>query len=124
MENGPIPFNRQFQIMTYRCSHSQLLLRSGKTAQRPTRIDVLFKDVRAFELRTYLRDLTLEEINPAQLTGHAAQVQQVMEEGHKVYLLKADDWTGYIVAGALFWHEDEGEFGQPSVYMPEVTLLG
>lgn len=124
MESVPFTSNRKFQIVSYRCSHSRLLLRSGKTPHTPTRIDILFQDVRALELRTYFSDLSVEEADPSRMTDLAARFQGVMEDGHKVYLLRSGDWTGYVVAGALFWHEDDGEFGQPSIYMPEVTLLG
>jgi len=120
----PISFDRKFQIVTYRCSHGQLLLRSAKSPNCPTRIDVLFKDVRAFELRTFLSGLSIAEGDSTQVRDRASKPLDAMEDGHKVYVLKSEDWVGYVVGGAVFWHEDQGEFAQPSVYMPEVTLLG
>src|SRR6185437_7927724 len=117
-------FARKFQVMTYRCSHSELLLRSGKTADTPTRVDVLFKDVRALELRIYLSELFIEEIDPSQLGPHSTKPIEAVEQGHRAYLIKSGDWSGHIIAGAVFWHEDDGEFGAPSSFMPEVALLG
>jgi hypothetical protein len=41
----------------------------------------------------------------------------MMEDGHRVFLLKCDGWTGCIVAGAVHWHEDDGEYGEPSALL-------
>ena len=117
----PISFDRKFRLATYRCSHSQLLLRSE---QSPTRLDILFKDVSACELRTFLSGLSIEEVEPDEVKDRASNAIDAMEDGQKIYLLKSEGWTGYVVAGAVFWHEDEGTFGQPSAFMPEVRLLG
>ena len=120
----PVSFNRKFQIATFRWSHGQLLLRSAKSTDTPTRLDILFKDVRAFELRTDLSGLSIAEGDPGELTGKPAKPLNTMEHGHKIYILKSQDWVGYIVGDGVFWHEDQGEIGQPSIYMPDVVLLG
>lgn len=119
-----VSFQRRFQVVAYRCSHAQLLLRSAKTPGNPTRIDVLFKDARAFELRAFLSGLAIEESEPSEIADRKAKPLEAMEYGHKVYLLKSEGWIGYVVGDGVFWHEDEGEFGQPSIYFPEVALLG
>jgi hypothetical protein len=117
----PISFGHKFRIATYRCSHSQLLLRSEYS---PTRLDILFKDVSACELRTFLSGLSIEEVDADQLKDRASNAIDAMEDDQKIYLLKSEGWSGYVVAGAVFWHEDDGKFCEPSAFMPEVTLLG
>ena len=42
----PVEFNRRFSLHFYFVSHRVLLLRSGKTNERDTRIDILFGFVR------------------------------------------------------------------------------
>ena len=95
-------------------SHGQLLLRSPKAPGLPTRVDVLFTDVRAMELRTTLQTLTIEEGQPSDLSGRPTRPQEATEAGHKFYLLRSGDWVGYIIAGTVHWHEDHGEYGEPS----------
>jgi hypothetical protein len=46
--------NRPFQVWRAVVGHSQLLLRSTKSDAENTRVDVLFKPVRAMKLRTLL----------------------------------------------------------------------
>jgi len=52
---------REFQIWKYTVGHSQLLLRSTKAPNLPTRIDVLFKGVSEFHLPTALSGLSVQE---------------------------------------------------------------
>ena len=47
-----VNFQRPFQIWAYSVSHSQLLIRSNRSDDCLTRIDVLFKDVAAIKLPT------------------------------------------------------------------------
>src|SRR6266850_5675976 len=109
-----VSFAREFQIWSYNVGHGELLLRSPKIPSLPTRIDILFKDVRAMELRTRITGLSIEEAQPGDIMDRGTKLVDTMEKGHKVYLIKTQDWIGCLIAGAVFWHEDQGEYGQPS----------
>ena len=52
MSEAIVSFPRRFQIWLYSVSHGQLLLRSNRSGEFSTRIDVLFKNVAAIELPT------------------------------------------------------------------------
>lgn len=110
----PLSFNRDFQIWRYDVGHGALLLRSCKSEKEKTRVDVLFKDVRVMELRAYLRTLSIEEVPASEVLNRPTKPDGTIEHGLIVYLVKSQDWTGCIVAGAVYWHEDDGEYGQPS----------
>ena len=51
--------NRQFQIWSYKVSHAQLLLRSTKSKNDPTRIDLLFKNVAIINMPTLLNGVRM-----------------------------------------------------------------
>jgi len=77
-------------------------------------VDILFTDVRALELRTNLATLAIQEVEPAEIAQRPVKAHQILETGHKIFLLKSAEWVGCVVAGAVHWHEDEGEYGEPS----------
>jgi hypothetical protein len=89
--------NRRFQVWRYQVGHSQLLLRSVKSAAHASRIDVLFKGVDAIELPTSFDGLVIER------------------DGQR-YVLSGRGWAGSIVAGACFEAEDDGEYFDPSPF--------
>ena len=90
--------SRRFQVWLYTVSHAQLLLRSTKTGDHATRIDLLFKNVRSLNLPTATDGLRVREV----------------ERG--VYQLNGPDWQGLIEAEAFFDSEDEGEYHEPSPF--------
>jgi hypothetical protein len=56
---------RLFSVFGYAMSHGLLLLRSGKSHEAPTtRVDILFSDVRAIEIRMWFRGIKIEEVDP------------------------------------------------------------
>ncbi len=115
MSNTPIfESKRSFVIFSYAASHGLLLLRSRKTKQAPTRIDILFQDVRAMELRSWFEGVTIEEIDAAFLEDFHSNPAQMIESGNKVYSIKGHEWLGFIVGGIVSFREDDGEFFAPS----------
>lgn len=38
------------------------------------------------------------------------------EEGRKTYIVRDSRFTGYVIAGAVAWHEDELEYNDPSYF--------
>jgi hypothetical protein len=55
-----LEFKRSFVVFSYYMGHGVLLLRSRKTLEHPTRIDILFKDVRAIEIRAWFNGFELQ----------------------------------------------------------------
>jgi hypothetical protein len=112
---------RSFVMFSYSASHGLLLLRSRKTKEAPKRIDVLFQDVRAMELRSWFEGVTIEEVDATFLRGFRSNPAQMIEPGNKVYFIKGRDWLGFIVGGIVSVREDDGEFFAPSSLIPEET---
>jgi hypothetical protein len=56
----PIEYSRQFSIQLYWDSHGVLLLRSRKTAEHPTRVDIVFSDVRWIALPVWFDGIRIE----------------------------------------------------------------
>lgn len=107
-------FKRPFVVFSYSVSHGLLLLRSARSREFSTRIDILFQDVRAIECRTEFPDLTIEEVSADFLNGVRSKAKEVIEPGHRVYSLKSGDWIGFVVGGIVSHCQDEAEFFSPS----------
>lgn len=102
-------------------SHGLLLLRSGKSNEDSnTRVDVLFADVRAMEIRASFKGMRIEEPeNPDFLEGQRSNPAQMIEPGNKIYSLSSSGWRGFIVASSVRFTEDDGELFAPSSLMAE-----
>jgi hypothetical protein len=59
----PLPYTseRRFLVIQYLIGHGLLLLRSNKPDKGSKRIDILFNDVRAMEIRCWFDGITIEE---------------------------------------------------------------
>ena len=107
--------DRRFVLHSYDVSHGLLLFRSAKRPPLTTsRIDVLFQDVRALEIRCWFEGLVIEEAGLDFLTDKRSNPGQMIEPGNQIYALKSHGWTGFIVGGILRTHEDQGEFFEAS----------
>ena len=89
---------RRFQVWKYTVSHSMLLLRSTKTDQHPTRIDVLFKPVKRLDIPTVFDGLTVER------------------SGEDLFTLSGAGWSGTVEAVTMALAEDEGEYFDESPF--------
>ncbi|NJQ02155.1 hypothetical protein [Streptomyces zingiberis] len=108
---------REFSVWAYTVSHGQLLLRSrslDREGVRRTRIDVLFKPVRAVKTGITYDSLTIRCATDEERrriladTGHARR-------GDRVLLLEtAGGRRDHVVAGAFGWSEDGGGDAEPS----------
>jgi hypothetical protein len=117
MQNIIIGSDRQFQIWKYIVGHRQLLLRSVKSAEHPTRIDVLFKGVSQFHLPTVLNGLFIANGS----RGRGVKLFTLREsvayaKKLKLFTVKGVDFEGYVTALAVFNHEDQGEYSDPSFF--------
>jgi hypothetical protein len=89
MSQAAFESDRHFQIWKYTVSQAQLLLRSVKDDDHPTRLDVLFVGVTHLELPTSFDGLRIERTgDDFRLTGR--------------------DWQSAVVALNLAHAEDEG----------------
>jgi hypothetical protein len=108
---------RSFQIWKYTVGHSQLLLRSTKARNVPTRIDVFFKGVSEFHLPTTLSGLSVQEASDDQIRKLCSLRESAsFNHGVKVYMVKGMDYLGYVAALVVACHEDEGEYDEPSFF--------
>lgn len=101
--------SRSFFIVSYSVGHGLLLLRSRKTAQNMTRLDILFQDVRALELRSWFEGLRIIEVGEEYLSGCQSNPVEMIEPGNKIYAIEGIQWKGYIIGGIFTVHEDDGD---------------
>jgi hypothetical protein len=106
-------------VFSYGISHGPLLLRSGKTDEHHTRIDVLILDVRAMEIRSWFEGFEITEVDRDYLRNFRSNPIEMMQIGLSVYALSGKGWQGFIVGGNLCVHEDEADFTAPSALLRE-----
>jgi hypothetical protein len=106
--------DRSFVVFSYSASHGLLLLRSRKSNQHSTRVDILIEDVRAMEARSWFNGIEIEEVDPSHLDDRGGKPLEMMEPGNKAYSIRGNDWWGYINGGIARTHEDDGEFMEES----------
>ena len=106
--------NRKFVLFSYSISHGILLLRSGRTKTELKRIDVVFRDVRAIEVRAWFEGIVIIESNSNSLKAFASNPTSMLEVGNRVYSLRGKEWEGYILAGQMLINEDTEDFMAPS----------
>ena len=111
MATDIMKFSRRFQMWAYTVGHGQLLLRSPKATDLPTRIDVLFKNVAAVCLPTILDGLIVSEPTEGEKTELPDACDPSWLEGRKV--LRFVDHTSKYVRQVLR-HEDEHEYNEPA----------
>lgn len=111
---------RKFSVFSYGISHGPLLLRSGKTDEHHNRIDVLFQDVRAMEIRSWFEGLEIDEVDRSYLRDFPSNPIEMMEAGLRIYALSGNGWQGFVVGGILSVHEDDADFMAASALMPSL----
>jgi len=111
---------RFFQLWSYSVSHSELLLRSTKSAEFPTRIDVFFKGVSALHLPEASNGLSITKASDADIRK-LCTLRQSLSFGKdvNVFMVQGADFVGYIAALIALCHEDEGEYYDPSFFAPK-----
>ena len=106
--------SRSFELYSYSGDRGQMLLRSRKKNDAPSRIDLLITDVRAMEIRCWLDGIMIEEVDVHYLAEFSSKPDQMIEPGNKVYAIIGGGWRGYVLGGLAFTGEDDGEYGAPS----------
>lgn len=106
-------FQGMFQIWSYSVGHGQLLLRSTKSPDRPTQIDILFTDVAAICIPTTFDGVEVHEVDAADL-----RTQPVLGNlswcDRRVYAIAGPGVDGYVVAGAVAFDEGDREYDSVS----------
>jgi len=111
---------RIFVVYSYHHSHGLLLLRSTKAETTPTRLDVLFQDVRAMELRCWFKGINIELMdNPDFLNAFPSQPMEMMEPGNVVYLLRGENWKGFVVGGIVRSYRSNARLGKSELMVVE-----
>jgi hypothetical protein len=100
-------------------SHGNLLLRSVKTADSLTRIDVLFQSVQAIQLPSKLDSVAIEMLPRSAIEQLKPEIGSYISSGSKVFAIRGLDYSGYIIASSVAWHEDTGEYNDPSYFQGE-----
>jgi hypothetical protein len=125
--------DRLFNLYGYTMSHGLLLLRS-KNANGPTTtwIDILFRDVRAMEIRAWLNGIRIEEIDDSRfLENERSKPIEMLEPGLKIFSItsshyrvpvNSSTWHGFVIAGIVLFEEDHGELFGPSALVPDPPM--
>ena len=105
-------YERVFQLRSYSVGMSQLLLRSNRTSEISTRVDIAFQAVSWLELPTHLQGVTID-------VDVAQDIKSVEDRGisigtHHLYSLSGAGYRGFVVAHVLRIAEDEGGYDEPS----------
>lgn len=111
---------RRFQIWKYTVGHTQMLLRSTKSPDFPTRIDVFFKGVEAFHMPTVFTRLSIAEASATEIRKLCSLRRAAsFGETTKVFKVQGSDFLGYVAASIVVCHEDRGEYDEPSFFAKE-----
>lgn len=110
----PVQFDRDFQIWKYDVSHAQLLLWSVKGNTQKTRVEVLFKSVHLMQLPTNFSRLRILEITKEEFQASRLSLGLSSDLGMRYFLVEGNGWKGLVVAGAVFWSEEDAEHYDPS----------
>lgn len=94
----------------YDVGHARLLFRSPKSADHPTRVDVLFKNVAAIHMPTLFTGMAIRS-GPRSLPSDP---RNLGTSGGTIFEITGDNVSGHIIAGAVVAREDEGSHGDPS----------
>jgi hypothetical protein len=115
---------RSFQVWSYSVSHCELLIRSVKSAEWPTRVDIIFKGVEAVHLPTLATQLSITETSDADIRKPPTLRQGSLGKDMKVFLVEGADFVGYVAALIALVHEDDGEYYDPSFFTTKLPPIG
>lgn len=110
----PITLDRRFQLWSYQVSHSVVLLRSIIAPGVGTRMDLMFRSVRAMELRQRYDSLSVDVVSIEEASRGFGLECSDTEGRHVFSLADGRGWTGYVVAGSMFLAADDLSEFEPS----------
>lgn len=121
MQNLPATFDRSFQMWHYVVSHAQLLLRSPKSVEHPTNIDIAFSGVSAVILHSQYNTITVRRCDDTEegivfpdLSRHPADT---------IFVLGGGKVIGFVLCSNMKITEDHKDFWDvgldlPGMFMP------
>jgi hypothetical protein len=119
----PVEYNRLFSVHLYWVSHGVLLLRSAKTNQHPSRVDILFSDVRWIGLPVWFDGIRIElgDLSDVSLPLTAKIKQEV--QFMTVFRVISQGVPHCLIAGAkVCVAEDQGNYGTNSALLPDLDF--
>jgi len=109
---------RVFQLWAFTVGMGRLLLRSTKSGSFGTRVDVLFQNVKAINLPTYLDGLVVTVAGP-EFQERIVEATGLLPDADTTFFeVECSGRRGFVVASVAVQDEDEGEFFEPSRYWP------
>jgi hypothetical protein len=105
-------YHRVFQLWAYNVGMSQLLLRSNRSSDIATRVDIGFQAVSWLELPTYLQGVTIESDvveDLKEIEGRGVSIGD-----RHLYSLSGVGYRGFVVAHVLRTAEDDEDYLAPS----------
>ena len=115
----PFESDREFRVQLYWASHGILLLRSGMTKAYPTRIDILFQDVRWIGLPAWLTGIQIEQGQisdiPIPLTA------EIQKEAHFMSVFRVISQGvihSLLASSTCSFAEDEKRYSENSSLLP------
>ncbi len=120
----PLLQDRPFWLHSMIPTHAQLLLRSGKQGKYSSRIDIVFKDVRALRVPRKIPTLFLRLANAAEKRQIDDEVPQNLIEGGAMYVIELTPKFAYIIADSAFMAFDSEPDPNPSPLLVADTGQG
>ena len=111
-----VSFERPFQVWFYTVGHSQLLLRSNRSSELETRVDVLFKGVKAIQLPTVLPGLRMVKASRPEALETSRKLGIQLRGDEHVFILEGANYVGFVIGLVAFAHEDEGHHSDPTFF--------
>lgn len=111
--------SRKFQLWEYKVSHQQLLLRSPKSNQHLTNIDVAFAGVNYISIPAFLGTFTFVEPNETEI-----EFSYKFKKGNyspQVFVLEAQGNRHLIIAARMKYFENNLEMFESSLESFQVT---
>jgi hypothetical protein len=114
MDNQIVQLEGAFAIWSYTIGHGRLLLRRTKTAAHPRRADVLFKDAGWICLPSSMEGVTIAGVSFEVAGELLAKAGPVRTNERKLFKVEGAAQEGFVLAGAVVWVEDDGEYHDPT----------
>jgi hypothetical protein len=107
---------RHFKVSDFLTSHGQLLLRSNKTEEQKTNIDVIFFDTTYIQLFASLNGITIKIEPDKKITNYNSVTSYLNYSHNNLFEIETEKDEKYYIAASFFRvYENELEFGETSL---------
>jgi hypothetical protein len=108
--------DRYFKIADFLISHGQLLLRSDKTNEQKTNIDIIFFDAIYMQLLGSLQGITIREADNNQVVNYVSVISYLIYDHNHLFEIETQKGEKYYVAASFVKiFENELGFGETSL---------